>query len=87
MKRLRNEAFKRYLSGFIVVMLLFFFVSMGDLSAGTCEKALKKCLIDAGAAGVLGAVAGSLIGAAIGAGVYAGWCVDGYFWCLSYYKK
>ena len=64
-----------------------------ELSADECDKALTKCLIDAGFGtflGLLGGFAagnipGALIGVATTAGVSLTFCLVGYDFCKSYY--
>jgi hypothetical protein len=60
----------------------------------SCAKALIRCMVDAGIAEALGAVAGlfsghiggSLLGAAAAGGSYSIMCLAGYDFCKRYYE-
>jgi hypothetical protein len=65
-----------------------------ELSADECDRALTKCLIDAGFGSFLGLVGGfaagnipgALIGVAATAGVSLTFCLVGYDFCKRYYQ-
>ena len=74
------KKFKRRSKVILVGLLVFVFLISGlvpSMEAGVCERALQKCAIDAGIAGITGGVIVGLSWAAA--------CLAGYDWCLRYY--
>jgi hypothetical protein len=80
-----------------VALSLFLFTTIAtphQLFAGQCERAIMRCMIDAGIATMMGAIAGffsanifgSLLGAAVAGGSYSTMCLAGYDFCKRYYE-
>lgn len=92
MNNLRGRKTKKLITGALSLFLFMMIAAPDQLSAGRCERALIDCLIDAGIATAMGAVAGffsahlvgSLIGAAVAGGSYATMCLAGFDFCLRY---
>lgn len=87
---------KRILKVFAGVLSLSTFVILvfpPQLSADECDRALTKCLIDAGIGAFLGMVGGfaagnipgALIGVAATGGVSLAFCFVGYDFCKRYF--
>jgi hypothetical protein len=76
MKRFQTQKGKAILSGLLVFIFLISAFAPA-LDAGVCERALQKCMVDAGIAG--------LTGGAFAGFSWAALCLTGYEWCLHYY--
>ena len=76
---------------FLIIIVILAFPP--ELTADECNKALTKCLIDAGFSAILGLIggfaagniSGALIGAAATAEVSLAFCLVGYDFCKRYY--
>jgi hypothetical protein len=92
MDNLRGKKTKKLIAGALSLFLFMTIAAPHQLFAGQCERALKKCLIDAGIATIMGAIAGSFSGNFIGSffgavaagGSYATMCLAGYDFCNRY---
>ena len=95
MIRIKHKKVNTLISAGLILFFLVLLVSPGELSAGVCEKAFIKCIIDATismvlgiAAGVvLGNIPGALLAAAATGGGYFSWCLAGYDFCIRYFQK
>lgn len=90
MKKLKENRLNKFLLGILILSIFSLTIGANELSAGVCEKALMRCLAEAGAAGLGATMGGAAAGMPwIGLLVWAGqsgFCIDGYFWCLAYYE-
>ncbi|NIM58576.1 MAG: hypothetical protein GTO16_06490 [Candidatus Aminicenantes bacterium] len=94
MNNLRGKNAKKLIAGFLFMSLFTMFVAPDQLNAGQCSRALLNCMIDAGIATVLGAIAGffsgnmfgSMLGAVAAGGSYSTMCLGGYHFCKRYYE-
>lgn len=94
MLNLKKSRAKKLLAGLTVLLTLILVTFSNPLSAGECEGALVKCLIDAGIATaitiVVGLTTGNFLGAVFGAatagGAYGSFCLVGYSFCKIYYE-
>ena len=92
MYNLRGKKTKKLIALALSLFLFMMIATPHQLFAGQCERALKRCLIDAGIATVMGAIAGSfsgnfigsLLGAAAAGGSYATMCLAGFDFCNRY---
>lgn len=95
MIRIMQKEVNTLISAGLILFLLVLLVSPSELSAGACEKAFVKCLIDAGFGMLLGIVAGfalgNIPGALLGVAAVGGtsflWCLAGYDFCVHYFQK
>ncbi len=92
MNNLKGKKAKKLIAGALSLFLFMMIAAPHQLSAGECERALKRCIIDAGIATIMGAIAGSfsgnfigsLFGAAAAGGSYATMCLAGFDFCKRY---
>ncbi len=90
-----NKLTRKLLAGALVLLTFMPLVFPQRLSAGECEKAVVKCLIDIGVVAVVGLVAGAfsanplgvLYGVSASGGAYLMFCLIGYEFCKLYYEK
>ncbi len=83
----------KYTAAVLSLTTCVILASPPKLSADECDRALTKCLIDAGIGAFLGLIGGlaagnipgALIGAAATAGVSLTFCLAGYDFCKRYY--
>ena len=95
MIRFMKKEVNPLISAGLILFLFILLVSPGELSAGVCEKAFIKCLLDAGFGMLLGIVAGFVVGNIPGAllaasavgGTSLVWCLTGYDFCIHYFQK
>jgi hypothetical protein len=86
---------KKFLAGALAILILILVSAANPLSAGECEGAFIRCLIDAGIATVItivvgfitGSMLGALFSAAAAGGAYGTFCLIGYSFCKVYYKQ
>lgn len=94
MIRIKHKEVNTLISAGLILFFLILLVSPGELSAGVCEKAFTKCIIDAGFSMLLGIVVGfavgnipgALLGAAAVGGTSFMWCLAGYDFCIHYFQ-
>jgi len=94
MNNLKGKKTKKLIAGVLVLFLFTMIAAPDQLYAGRCTRALLNCMVDAGTATVMGAIAGffsgniigSILGAAAVGGSYATMCLGGYDFCKRYYK-
>ena len=94
MNNLKGKKTKKLIAGVIVLFLFTMIAASDQLYARGCKRALMDCMVDAGTATVMGAIAGffsgniigSILGAAAAGGSYATMCLSGYDFCKRYYK-
>jgi hypothetical protein len=92
MNNLKGKKTKKLIAVALSLSLLMMIVAPHQLFAGQCERALKRCMIDAGIAMIMGAIAGSfsgnfigsLFGATAAGGSYATMCLAGFDFCNRY---
>jgi hypothetical protein len=93
MNNLKGKKTKKLIAGVLVLFLFTMIAAPGQLYARGCTRALIGCMVDAGTATVMGAIAGffsgniigSILGAAAAGGSYATMCLSGYDFCKRYY--
>jgi hypothetical protein len=86
---------KKFLAGAMALLILVLVCFANPLSAGECEGAFIRCVIDAGIATVItiivgfatGNILGALFGAAAAGGAYGTFCLVGYSFCKVYYEQ
>ena len=94
MNKFKRKKTKKLIAGVISLSLFMMIASPDQLNAGQCSRALLRCMVDAGIATVLGAIAGffsgnlfgSMLGAAAAGGSYSTICLAGYDFCKRYYE-
>jgi hypothetical protein len=94
MNNLKGKKTKKLIAGVLVLFLFTMIAAPGQLYARGCTRALIDCMVDAGTATVMGAIAGffsgniigSFLGAAAAGGSYATMCLSGYDFCKRYYR-
>ena len=94
MNNLKGKKTKKLIAGVLVLFLFTMIAAPGQLYARGCTRALIDCMVDAGTATVMGAIAGffsgniigSILGAAAAGGSYATMCLSGYDFCKRYYR-
>ncbi len=94
MNNLKRKKTKKLIAGVLVLFLFTMIAAPDQLHARSCRRALMSCMVDAGKATVLGAIAGffsgniicSILGAAAAGGAYATMCLSGYDFCKRYYR-
>ena len=93
MNHFRQKKIFRFTAGVLSLATCVIIAFPPKLSADECDRALTKCLIDAGFGAFLGLVGGfaagnipgALIGVASTAGVSLTFCLVGYDFCKRYY--
>ena len=93
MNHFRQNRIIKVTAGVLSLSTFMILVFPPKLSADECDKALTKCLIDAGFGAFLGLVGGfaagnipgALIGVAATGGVSLSFCFAGYDFCKRYY--
>ena len=94
MNNLKGKKTKKLIAGVLVLFLFTMIAAPGQLYARACTRALIDCMVDAGTATVMGAIAGffsgniigSILGATAAGGSYATMCLGGYDFCKRYYR-
>ncbi len=94
MNNLKGKKTKKLITGVLLLFLFTMIAAPDQLNARSCGRALLSCIVDAGKATVLGAIAGffsgniigSMLGAAAAGGSYATMCLSGYHFCKRYYR-
>lgn len=95
MNNLKGKKTKKLIAGVLVLFLFTMITAPDQLYARGCARALMGCMVDAGTATVMGAIAGffsgniigSILGAAAVGGSYATMCLGSYDFCKRYYNK
>ena len=95
MNNLKGKKTKKFITGVLVLFLFTMIAAPDQLYAGQCARALMACMVDAGIATVMGAIAGffsgniigSLLGATAAGGSYSTMCLGGYDFCKRYYDR
>jgi len=93
MNNFKGKKTKKLIAGVLFLFLFTMMATPDQLYAGKCTRALIDCMIDAGIATVLGAIAGffsgniigSMLGAVAAGGTYSTMCLGGYDFCKRYY--
>lgn len=93
MNHFRQKRILRVFAGVLSLSTFVILVFPPQLSADECDRALTRCLIDAGFGAFLGLVGGftagnipgALIGVAATGGVTLSFCLVGYDFCKRYY--
>ena len=93
MKISKGKKAKKFTAGALALFTLMLIAAPHQVFSGDCERALLRCVIDAGIATILGTIAGlfsgniagALIGAGTAGGSYLTWCFIGYDFCKRYY--
>lgn len=94
MNNLKGKMTKKLIAGVLVLFLFTMIAASDQLYARGCKRALMDCMVDAGTATVMGAIAGffsgniigSILGATAAGGSYATMCLSGYDFCKRYYR-
>ena len=94
MNNLKGKKTKKFIAGVLFLFLFTMIAAPDQLYARGCGRALMRCMVDAGIATVLGAIAGffsgniigSMLGAAAVGGSYSTMCLSGYDFCKRYYR-
>ncbi len=94
MNNLKGKKTKKLIAGVLVLFLFTMITASDQLYARGCKRALIGCMVDAGTATMMGAIAGffsgniigSILGAAAAGGSYATMCLGGYDFCKRYYR-
>ncbi len=94
MNNLKGKKTKKLIAGVLVLFLFTMIAASDQLYARGCKRALIDCMVDAGTATVMGAIAGffsgniigSILGATAAGGSYATMCLGGYDFCNRYYR-
>ena len=90
MKRLKEKKLNKFLLGILILSIFSLTIGTHELSAGVCEKAFMKCLVDDVIASIATLIGGVPTGMPwLGLVVWTGFsqfCIDGFFWCLDYYE-
>jgi len=94
MNNLKGKKTKKLIAGVLVLFLFTMIAASDQLYARGCKRALIDCMVDAGTATVMGAIAGffsgniigSILGATAAGGSYATMCLSGYDFCKRYYR-
>ena len=94
MIRFKKKEVNSLISAGLILFLLILIVAPSELSAGVCEKAFVKCLLDASFGMLLGIVAGfavgnipgALLGVAAVGGASLMFCLAGYDFCINYFQ-
>lgn len=94
MIRIMQKEVNSLISAGLILFLLILLVAPSELSAGVCEKAFVKCLLDASLGMLLGIIAGfavgnipgALLGVATVGGASLVWCLAGYDFCIHYFQ-
>jgi hypothetical protein len=94
MNNLKGKKTKKLIAGVLVLFLFTMVAAPDQLYARGCRRALMDCMVDAGTATVMGAIAGffsgniigSILGATAAGGSYATMCLGGYDFCKRYYR-
>jgi hypothetical protein len=94
MNNLKGKKTKKLIAGVLFLLLFTMIAAPDQLYARRCTRALMDCMVDAGIATVMGAIAGffsgniigSMLGAAAAGGSYATMCLGGYDFCKRYYR-
>jgi hypothetical protein len=84
MKRFQKTKGGRLTAGLLAAMVLILACAAGSASAGVCERALTKCLIDFGLPNLASLLASGAFGLVAGL-VLAQFCYNGYLFCVQYY--
>jgi hypothetical protein len=93
MNNLKGKKTKKFIAG-VLFLFLFTMIAVPDqLYARSCARAFMNCMVDAGIATMLGAIAGffsgniigSMLGAAAVGGSYSIMCLGGWDFCKRYY--
>jgi hypothetical protein len=95
MLNLKELRTKKFLAGAMALLILILVSVANPLSAGECQGAFIRCLIDAGIAIVItiivgfttGNFLGALFGAAAAGGACGTFCLVGYSFCKVYYEQ
>ena len=93
MNNLKGKKTKKLIAGILFLLLFTMIAAPDQLYARGCTRALLNCMVDAGIATVMGAIAGffsgniigSMLGAAAAGGSYSSMCLSGYDFCKRYY--
>jgi hypothetical protein len=93
MYHFRQKRIIKFTAGVLSLTTCVILVFPPKLSANECDRALTKCLIDAGIGAFLGLVGGlaagnipgALIGVAATGGISVSFCLVGYDFCKRYY--
>ena len=83
MKNFQKTKGGRVAVSLLAALVLILVLSVGSSEAGPCERALGKCLIDAGVPSLASAMAGGAIGIVFVA-ILAHFCGNGYLFCIQY---
>ena len=94
MNNFKGKKTKKLIAGVLFLSIFTMMAAPDQLYAGRCTRALMNCMIDAGIATVLGAIAGffsgnifgSMLGAVAAGGSYSTMCLGGYHFCKRYYE-
>ncbi len=94
MNNLKGKKTKKLIAGVLVLFLFTMIAASDQLYARGCKRALIDCMVDAGTATVMGAIAGffsgniigSILGATAAGGSYATMCLSGYDFCKRYFR-
>jgi len=84
MKHFQKTKGGRLTAWLLAAMVMVMVVAAGPASAGVCERALTKCLIDVGVPNMASLLASGAIGFVAGL-VLAQFCYNGYLFCVQYY--
>jgi len=93
MNHLKQKGTYKGIAATLSLTVLMMLALPPKLSADVCDKALIKCMVDAGIAAVLGTVVGffagnipgALLGVAAAGGVSLAFCLVGFDFCKRYY--
>ncbi len=83
MKDFHKTKSGRVAASMLAALVLFLVLSVGSSEAGPCERAVVKCLIDAGLPNLASMMASGPIGLVM-ASIMATLCSSGYLFCLQY---
>ncbi|NIO48982.1 MAG: hypothetical protein GTN73_06055 [Candidatus Aminicenantes bacterium] len=95
MNNSKGKRTKKLIAGALFLFLFTMIAAPDQLYAGRCTRALMNCMVDAGIATVLGAIAGlfsgnifgSMLGAVAAGSTYSTMCLAGYDFCKRYYER
>lgn len=80
MKVFRHNTKARFAAAVVLAAALTLVLLAPPLEAGMCETALKRCMIEAGMAALIGLITCGPIPAAL----LGEFCIAGYLFCLQY---
>jgi hypothetical protein len=83
MKNFQKTKGGRVAVSLLAALVLILVLSVGSSEAGPCERALGKCLIDAGVPSLASALASGAIGVLFVV-IMAQFCGNGYLFCIQY---